>query len=397
MCLLINHPANTAFDEADIADFFDHNADGIGVMWAEEGVLYHTKQLPGNPHAAWKFYQEYCKGRECVIHFRMRTHGHTDLTNCHPYEVFGDGSQMPLFMAHNGVLSTGNSKDTSKSDTWHYIRDYLHPLLSFNPELIYDARVVEILESHIGSGNKFIFMNHEGRISIVNERAFVKYKGAQLSNTYAWSAATLGGYGYRGTTGAYGGFTGGLYGRWGDEDDWYYGGRRAPTKALTAPPATQDKRTRKQKKAMAQFNRQRKQAKVLQLPKPEASVDTAGAENTEEAGFTMLLCDPQEYARDFFSELNTSGLTRAFKQLSVSEIELYYTTVGDDEAYKLLDDIIQGYASDTYVISEVGRVLLRASLAEQEKGAGLNDAIAKCEQQQHANAMAEPEQQSNAA
>lgn len=218
MCLLINHPANTTFDFDDLADFYDHNSDGLGVMYAENGVLQVRKSLPASAVDAWEFYQKHCQGRECVIHLRMRTHGHTDLTNCHPYEVYGDKTDMPLYMAHNGILSTGNAKDVSKSDTWHYIRDFIIPLTKADPSVVFDGAFVDLIETHIGSSNKFIFMNHEGRVSIINERAFVEYKGAQLSNTYAWTSSR-GGYGLRKayggyTTKNYGGYTSHADGAW---------------------------------------------------------------------------------------------------------------------------------------------------------------------------------------
>lgn len=195
MCLLHTHPANTTFDKEDITDFYLYNSDGLGVMWAENDILYTRKFLPPNAEAAWKFYQEHIQGRDCVVHWRMKTHGLIDLENCHPYPIFGAGTTMPMSLMHNGVLSTGNDADKTKSDTWHYVKDYLVPLLQDHPEMFKNPVLKALLEEHIGSGNRFIMLNHLGETSIINEEDFVEYKGALLSNTYAWSSEK-GGYGY---------------------------------------------------------------------------------------------------------------------------------------------------------------------------------------------------------
>jgi hypothetical protein len=195
MCLLHTHPATTDFDREDINDFYLHNSDGIGVMWAENGVLRVIKALPRNDAEAWEFYQQHVRGKDCVVHWRMKTHGLIDLTNCHPYTVFDNDAVMPMCLMHNGVLATGNHNDVTKSDTWHYVQDYLVPILSHNPELFSNKAFVALLEAHIGTGNRFVLMNHLGETMIANERDFVEYKGALLSNTYAWSASR-GGYGY---------------------------------------------------------------------------------------------------------------------------------------------------------------------------------------------------------
>ena len=194
MCLLIHHPADTAFDEADIVDFYKHNPDGVGVMWAAKDIMYVQKALPKSADEAWQFYQEHCQGKTCEIHYRMKTHGLIDLINCHPYEIFGDGTEMPMYIMHNGILSTGNMKDVSKSDTWHYVEDFLKPLLKDHPDMFNNPVIKLFIEEHIGHGNRFIMLNHLGEASIVNEQDFVTYKGAKLSNTYAWSSEK-GGYG----------------------------------------------------------------------------------------------------------------------------------------------------------------------------------------------------------
>lgn len=347
MCLLIHHSAKTEFDFADSADFYDKNSDGLGIMYAEGGVLHIKKMLPRSATEAHDWYEEHAKGRECVIHWRMRTHGHTDLENCHPYQVLGEDSGMPLYLAHNGILSTGNKKDISKSDTWHYINDYLRPLLQKYPDLAFDPIMVEMIGEHIGSSNKFIFLNADGQISVVNERVFVDYKGAKLSNTYAWSSHK-GGYGNKG----YSKSRGLDY-----DDDWMwggfnqFGGYREGSKAAPA-------------KAEG--------GKVLAVGKHGGKYDaTPWMEDKSKTNVvpmtkTTEYMDAADFAMDFFTELKSGGYSDAFKDLSVDDMTDYYAIVGEEEAYQFLAEIEVGTHRGREIIGHVTATLLAAATKEAE-------------------------------
>lgn len=190
MCLLIHKPAAVQFTEEELRDFYTRNSDGYGVMYAEGGTLHYAKEL-GSVEQWLSFYGKHAH-REMCIHLRMRTHGDVDLENCHPYPVFGfPGSPTAstgLALMHNGILSTGNSADTKRSDTWHYIRDYLHVILKGEPAFFRTRRFKDLIGKHIGGNNRFALMDGEGHVTIINRDTGVEYKGAWLSNTYAWSA-----------------------------------------------------------------------------------------------------------------------------------------------------------------------------------------------------------------
>ena len=186
MCILIQHPANTNFDEVLLNDFYSHNADGFGAMYAEDGKIVVVKTL-GTPAQINKIYAEELAHRDCIIHYRMKTHGDIDLDNCHPYKVTDD-----VWMAHNGILSFGNPIDKRKSDTWHFIEFILRPALQGNPRLIYDLDFQDYIADMIGGSNKFGFMTSEGDSIILNREAGVQHMNAWLSNTYAWSAHKYG-------------------------------------------------------------------------------------------------------------------------------------------------------------------------------------------------------------
>lgn len=190
MCLLMQINKETpAFSDEFLRGVFQKNADGLGIMWVEDGKLHMYKALPQTLDEAIKIFRDNTQGRDCCCHWRMKTHGDIDLTNCHPYPVFGfDGeeSEHPMLLMHNGVLSTGNQKDTTKSDTWHYVRDFVRPMLDGRPELLHSEAFLKLVESHIGSGNKFAMLGTDGKPVVFNRKAGVEYNGAWLSNTYAW-------------------------------------------------------------------------------------------------------------------------------------------------------------------------------------------------------------------
>jgi len=191
MCLLITQNSTSpVLSNEWLTDFHSSNSDGVGVMYAKDGQLIIEKILPKSAQDFIEFYHSHIKGKNCAYHLRMKTHGHIDLENCHPYEVLNHAQHgIDLWLMHNGILSTGNKADISKSDTWHYIRDFLRPMLIDNPDFAFHPSFNEIVGSHIGSSNKFVLMDNLGRQSVINQSSGVFWAGLWLSNTYAWSAS----------------------------------------------------------------------------------------------------------------------------------------------------------------------------------------------------------------
>jgi hypothetical protein len=170
-----------------LSDIYTSNSDGIGFMYGTKDGLKVIKHLPKSLADA-----EACikrmpnDDREIAIHFRMTTHGDTDLTNCHPYDV------VPGYIAmmHNGILHTGNAADVSKSDTWHFIKDYLASPIAEHPDMVYNDSFLTMVADFIDN-NRFVFMNGEGRMSHVNFDQGIEHDGMWFSNTYAWRPAAL--------------------------------------------------------------------------------------------------------------------------------------------------------------------------------------------------------------
>jgi hypothetical protein len=192
MCLIITGKSNkvraTLLNTVGLLDdIYGANSDGVGFMYGTTDGLKIIKHLPksvADARAAVSRMPD--DDREVAIHWRMTTHGDTDLINCHPYDV------IPGYVAmmHNGILHTGNAADKSKSDTWHFIKDYIASPVSEHPDLVFNLAFLDMLGDHIGN-NRFVFMNGEGRISHVNFDQGVEHDGMWFSNTYAWVPSRL--------------------------------------------------------------------------------------------------------------------------------------------------------------------------------------------------------------
>ena len=196
MCILIHHTAETSFSDAVLRDFYNHNPDGFGLMFGDGNKIHVTKSL-GSVDETIALYRDIAEGRECIIHYRMKTHGNIDTANCHPYRVTDD-----LWLAHNGILSAGNPIRKEMSDTWHMIEYILRPIAESNMDMIFTADFQEYLGDLIGSSNKFALCHADGRIAVINRDSGVEHFGAWLSNTYAWSASEHG-FKHKGVTNRY--------------------------------------------------------------------------------------------------------------------------------------------------------------------------------------------------
>jgi hypothetical protein len=201
-----------------LEDIYRSNPDGIGIMYASRRGLRIFKRLPKTVAQARHFLARMPGDeRNLAVHFRWTTHGNTDKLNCHPYTVV----EGECALMHNGVLHTGNNNDRSKSDTWHFIKDYLEGAVKLAPQIVHDAGFKALVKDYIRMSNRFVFMTRDGTMSIINSKEGIEHDGLWFSNTYAWRPAVLipnhnSGYNYR-SRGGYGGVYG--YG----DDEYGYG------------------------------------------------------------------------------------------------------------------------------------------------------------------------------
>lgn len=167
-----------------IADIYSSNPDGLGIMYATSKGLKVSKILPKTAAEAAEFVARLPQDdRELAMHWRWRTHGNINMEQCHPYAI----KPGEIALMHNGVLATGNKKDTTKSDTWHFIEDWLKGAAT---DTLHDPSFVKMLGEFIGD-NRFAIMSGDGRLTVVNRDQGVEHDGLWFSNTYAWSPEKL--------------------------------------------------------------------------------------------------------------------------------------------------------------------------------------------------------------
>jgi hypothetical protein len=126
---------------------------------------------------------------------RAATSGEKDIVNCHPvYTTEG------VWMMHNGIIRIPEL-NKKWSDTKHFAEFCVKPLLLTYPHLFGTEMLGGMLSYFIGSGNKLLLMNGEGKTQIVNQKEGTDKEGIWLSNVY--SVEGWGSYGYWGAEGDY--------------------------------------------------------------------------------------------------------------------------------------------------------------------------------------------------
>lgn len=252
MCIIWNDsPSMAKLTRAWIKDFHVFNADGLGAMYLEDGQLKVERTVGTLGEQIDLYNRIRDKGLDVMFHIRKQTHGDKSLEMCHPYEVFGETNPHPtidgyqMYLMHNGILSTGNKKDPTKSDTWWFIEDYLRTLIQGDSIGFFTNTVLhELLGDFIGN-NRFAIMDNLGNQIIINKEQGVDWDGRWMSNTYAWSAVDAGVIKPRKLGGLGGGYRGYSYNS-GGVDAWWKrqsefevgGGVTTVGKGSTAPAMT---------------------------------------------------------------------------------------------------------------------------------------------------------------
>jgi predicted glutamine amidotransferase len=193
MCLIIRTETTKPISKELMEHWCQRNGDGWGMMWLQNNTINIHRSM--KVAELWDKYQE-LKEFNPIIHLRWRTHGDTDLANCHPYYC-GNG----IFLMHNGVISNADNYNKSKSDTWHFIEDWVKGLFSLvkNPHQVMRSKQFKhLFETAIGLNNRivlgdrggFVYFNEASWHTIDNEHTGVK--GLLVSNSYAWDANKFG-------------------------------------------------------------------------------------------------------------------------------------------------------------------------------------------------------------
>jgi glutamine amidotransferase len=174
MCLAIYKPKGVNISKRYLKNAFDGNPHGCGFCFPRNGKLV-VEKFENSFSEFWKAFNPLQGKNKMLIHFRFATHGDKGIGNIHPV-LFGKRESYALI--HNGILNI--KADEPKSDTVTYAERVLSPALErfefSHPALQY------LIETSIGSGNKFVVMRTDGKVAIFNESSGHWHKGAWYSN-----------------------------------------------------------------------------------------------------------------------------------------------------------------------------------------------------------------------
>ena len=173
MCIAIYKPEGKVLPIETLKECYTSNPDGAGFMYAENKKLHIEKGF----FSFQSFYDAFKKheNKQAVIHFRIKTHGKIDTTNCHPFAV-----NNTIAFVHNGVIN--GFGDTNHSDTIGFNNGVLQPLVNKWGNLaLFQDPMKDLIESRIGY-SKLIFLDRHGNHNIFNEHKGVWDDGVWYSN-----------------------------------------------------------------------------------------------------------------------------------------------------------------------------------------------------------------------
>lgn len=198
MCLLIHRPRGAkTISDGWLDDFWSRNPDGFGAWWLDTGGEPRAEKTQSKARATEIVRLIEGADREAGYHWRLATHGATDISNVHPYPV-SRGNRLIGYLGHNGILSRCSEKADNAfnktarrgpSDTAIFIEEILEPVLaSAGIRPLYGKKSVaaKLLAAYMGGNNKALLLTQHGFLRL-GETEWTSWRGMKLSNTYAWS------------------------------------------------------------------------------------------------------------------------------------------------------------------------------------------------------------------
>lgn len=166
MCIAIFKPAAESISDEILKTCYQNNSDGCGFAYVNTDNNGVKKIIVKKTMDFEVFLRQYHRAVRVapdsafLIHFRIRTHGTTDVFNCHPFMV--DDNHV---FVHNGIIR-GMRYDAKKSDTQMFNEDYLQQL----PDgWMFSNGITKLIENTIDF-NKIVVMDIDENVNIYNEK-----------------------------------------------------------------------------------------------------------------------------------------------------------------------------------------------------------------------------------
>lgn len=165
MCIAIYHPAGHVLPDHTLENCFENNGDGCGFAYVNEDNKGVKRMMIKKTLDFPTFLRQYQRATRVnpespfLLHFRIRTHGATDKSNCHPFQIDDDH-----VFVHNGIIG-GMTVSQQLSDTQMFNIDYLQHL---EADWMRNEGVTRLIEKVINN-SKLIVLNKDLDVMIYNE------------------------------------------------------------------------------------------------------------------------------------------------------------------------------------------------------------------------------------
>ena len=177
MCIAITKPAGVELFKTTLQRSFESNSDGAGFAYEEDGKVIIEKGF----FTFEDFLSAYTPhgNKQCLVHFRIRTHGKLDKDMCHPFEINDH-----LAMIHNGIINDHGTNETS--DTHEFIEELIKPMIvSYGDQILSDPAFKKIIEKYVGA-SKLMFLNGETKEFIIYNRQMCHQNSGCIFSNYSY-------------------------------------------------------------------------------------------------------------------------------------------------------------------------------------------------------------------
>jgi glutamine amidotransferase len=180
MCIAILTTPGKRLTDNELYRGWSGNRDGAGFAYVDDGEVQIKKgYLEYKPFrdAYNTAVERFGNDSPFLVHMRIRTSGHINANNCHPFKVQGGA------MIHNGMLFTptgarAGTQSDKKSDT-RVFAEALHNILILEHVKKAEAGI----RKAIGGSNKLAFLYNDSSYHIVGENLGFWRDGVWHSNS----------------------------------------------------------------------------------------------------------------------------------------------------------------------------------------------------------------------
>lgn len=177
MCVIIHAAAKQTISKETLKNCYDNNVDGWGIMWADKGEVHGVKDV--SPFESfYKIWRDIPRHVERGVHFRIKTHGLINKSNCHPFIPNSN-----LGIMHNGTISTPLI-ESDMSDTFNFVKYEVKPLIADWEDFMNDEGFNKLMEETTGY-SKLLFLNGEGKFLRIRDSMWHKHEGVHFSNQHS--------------------------------------------------------------------------------------------------------------------------------------------------------------------------------------------------------------------